>query len=627
MRQPAALILVLASLHSGAVVINGYARVTDIAGNTLDIANPNETAASFTAGKRVVIMQMQDNVIGSNTANNASFGDLSNIEMAGRYVIREIASVTRSSGTLTTITLTSSPGMTFNFGNTRRVQVITYERLGGGSDFTTTAQIDALAWNGNVGGVVAFEVTGILTLAHNIIADGAGFRGGARTTGGGGSCNNTTFRSNISSTTEATKGEGIYRINNDDYRKARGKVLNGGGGGNSHNAGGGGGGNFRAGGNGGNGWGCSSTPAGGIGGIDLSGQIAASRLFMGGGGGGGEGNNSVASDGGNGGGIILIKANAIRTSGSCGGGRVISANGVNAPNATGNDGAGGGGAGGSIYLSVPAYNIAGGCQLTVRANGGNGGAVNTSAAHGGGGGGGQGVVLYSIAQPTTNITTQAINGTSGCDNNTSPCTSMTAQPGAGSNGAGIIPDAPGPLPVELLSFKALVMGNQAVRLEWVTATERDNAFFTVERSLDLDTWNPVVQVVGAGNSQEQLSYWAMDEAPPREFLYYRLRQTDLDGTSTLSDMATVDLRNTSTAEPVLFPNPAQGIVHFSFPEALEEGVSLVLIDPAGREIRSYYLAGGQTRYSADLSGVPAGLYRMQIISNGRISVRSLLVSP
>ena len=48
----------------------------------------------------------------------------------------------------------------------------------GSPDYITTANIGALNWDGDIGGVVAFNVAGVLTLAHNISADVAGFRGG-----------------------------------------------------------------------------------------------------------------------------------------------------------------------------------------------------------------------------------------------------------------------------------------------------------------------------------------------------------------------------------------------------------------------------------------------------------------
>gem|GEM_PF-839400 len=95
-----------------------------------------------------------------------------------------------------------------------------------------------------------------------------------------------------------------------------------------------------------------------------------------------------------------------------------------------------------------------------------------------------------------------------------------------------------PLPVELIGFTAKPEG-LFVRLDWMTGSERDNAFFTVERSGDGFTFTPILTTPGAGNSSQLLTYTDLDRAPLNGMNYYRLRQTDTDGTSTLSSVESV----------------------------------------------------------------------------------------
>jgi len=320
-------------------VINVYARVTAVSGTSLTITGATGT---FTTGAAIV-MQMQDSTIGTNTGNNSSFGNLSSIQNAGIY---EIVNITAAS--TSTITLSSTLTHSFHFNNNSRVQVISYPTMG--TNYTLNGGLTATAWNGSTGGVVAFKVTGTLTLNSNIKADGAGFRGGvvANNAPADYSCDPTTMFDNaggVSTSWYGYKGEGIHNPNG-VYTVARGRMLSGGGGGNLNNAGGGGGGNFTAGGMGGQGWSCSaSTTGGGLPGIDLSTYVSGSRIFMGGGGGGGQQNNNAGTAGGNGGGIIMISANNITTTGSCNGGAgaiSISAK-VNLAVNSCNDGAGGAG--------------------------------------------------------------------------------------------------------------------------------------------------------------------------------------------------------------------------------------------------------------------------------------------
>ncbi len=95
-----------------------------------------------------------------------------------------------------------------------------------------------------------------------------------------------------------------------------------------------------------------------------------------------------------------------------------------------------------------------------------------------------------------------------------------------------------PLPIELIQFSARPEGER-VRLEWTTASERDNAFFTVERSPDASDFDGILQVPGSGTTQHVVQYTDVDPTPLRGVNYYRLRQTDLDGSSTLSPVVSV----------------------------------------------------------------------------------------
>ncbi|MFN3315426.1 MAG: hypothetical protein ACK40K_01345, partial [Raineya sp.] len=329
-----------------AQVINGYARVTGISGTSITISTAtgeiNETADTFDNGDLIIIMQMQDNVIGS-TANDATFGNLGSITSTGLYEVRQI--VSQVSGPPRILTIDAPLSNTYNVGANSSVQIITFRRLGS-PNYTSTANMSALTWNGNIGGVLAIDVPGIFTLGHHLSADGAGFRGAPEDANSMSNwsamptptCEDAIFFASFPGP-RAPKGEGIYRNTNPNFVAARGKILNGGGGGNSHNGGGGGGGNFSAGGLGGWGWNCDavSRNAGGQGGISLNAHININRVFMGGGGGAGERNNGFDAYGGAGGGIVIVRANTIQTTGACGT-LNISANGLNAPIGGGWDG-------------------------------------------------------------------------------------------------------------------------------------------------------------------------------------------------------------------------------------------------------------------------------------------------
>ncbi len=205
-----------------AQIINSYAKITNVSGATLTIsgvaAEVNETAGAFAAGERVIVMQMQDNVIGT-TADVAGFGNVGTIASAGLY---EVSTITARTGTSITLATLAN---TFNVGANSSLQLISFPT------FCTRGATTGLPWNGNIGGVIAFQCAGTMTLNGTINGNGIGFRGGDVSDFrlGTGGCAITPFISN--SNTHGEKGESIYRISNNDYRYALGKIINGGGGG------------------------------------------------------------------------------------------------------------------------------------------------------------------------------------------------------------------------------------------------------------------------------------------------------------------------------------------------------------------------------------------------------------
>ncbi len=403
-------------------------------------------------------MQMQDAAI--NSTNTGAYGDgtlgdpatgYTNANSSGRYEFATAASAVATTGGALMITASGPGGGLLNTYTSaayaagvqgqRTFQIIRVPQYQSAMLSSTLAP---LVWNGTVGGVLAIDIAGQLTLGGTVSADASGFRGGAgRTLTGGTGGSQLDYVTLATFAANGSKGEGIagtprYVANaalsnltnsgveglpNGSY--ARGAAGNAGGGGtdadpttNADNSGGGGGGNGSAGGSGGYAWNTASL-GNGFGGAAYPGSI--SSLVMGGGGGAGTTNNGTAdpangnpgginSSGAAGGGIIIIHAGTVVGSGT------ITANGQSALNVL-NDGGGGGGAGGSIQLLALSGGLSG---ATLSANGGNGGntwltqtpgATYPGQRHGPGGGGGGGVILTSSA-PASASALPGSNGTS-----------------------------------------------------------------------------------------------------------------------------------------------------------------------------------------------------------------------
>jgi hypothetical protein len=610
------------SLHAQ---INGYARVTNIEDNTLAVGTVDENHGTFTPGSYIIVMQMQDNAVFP-TTNDASFGTPSDIGQAGKYEIAQIASIKRSANKSILKDVVLSQPLHYAYpiyGNTS-VQIITYPTVGN-PHYTTTKDLAPLAWNGEIGGVLAFNVDGNLYLNHSITADGKGFSGGSASSNHAGDCSSSPYKANNNS--YGFKGETIYRSTNGTYQHARGRIVGGGGGGNTNNAGGGGGSNFSSGGDGGPGFNqgtnCStSNIASGLGGASLEPFINQYTLFMGSGGGGGQQNNSASSKGASGGGLIMIKADTVIVASGRNVG--ISSNGATALN-TGQkgDGAGGGGAGGSIVLQVKDYVVDPASTLSLQASGGNGGNVNHASDHGGGGGGGIGVIYTTLLKPnSSNISFRTNAGAAGCNNNsylTGSCNSLA------SNGDGntsdeqrgvIVFSEETTLPVTLKYFVAFAR-NQYAALEWETTIEQNNDYFTIYRSTDGIQWSTVAHVKGAGTSNVSTKYSYKDyQAAPGQN-YYRLKRTDFNGKYSYLNIVSVKV-HTANSEIFItaYPNPSSGEFHLRLSEAAFEDFKAELFTTTGQQVKIAIAKIDDLLYKVVISDKLPGIYYLRAINKG-----------
>lgn len=169
------------------------------------------------------------------------------------------------------------------------------------------------------------------------------------------------------------------------------------------------------------------------------------------------------------------------------------------------------------------------------------------------------------------------------------------------------------LPIELLEFDANRV-NDYVQIEWETATEINNDYFTILRSVDTETWEEIGVVDGAGNSSAPIYYADRDANPYRGVSYYKLKQTDFDGSITYSDIRTVSFYDLEVLNA--HPNPTDGLIRFNVFSSLEEEMTIMVTDTRGRVV--YYqdllIEKGENDIELDLRGQAAGTYTFTVAS-------------
>jgi len=136
------------------------------------------------------------------------------------------------------------------------------------------------------------------------------------------------------------------------------------------------------------------------------------------------------------------------------------------------------------------------------------------------------------------------------------------------------------LPIELVSFRTDYQQDK-VKLSWVTANEINNEYFTIQHSSNGINFQDVEDINGAGNSTVIQSYFSFHHEPVRGINYYRLKQTDFDGTSSLSDIETVKVFD---GKINAFPNPVIDEINISFADFEKGKIDFAIYTIYGKEI-------------------------------------------
>ncbi len=136
-----------------------------------------------------------------------------------------------------------------------------------------------------------------------------------------------------------------------------------------------------------------------------------------------------------------------------------------------------------------------------------------------------------------------------------------------------------PLPVELTHFKPKCE-DKTVTIQWTTASEINNDYFVIEKSLDGQTWSAIDSVNGAGNSFVEQNYSYQINNHLHEITYFRLKQVDYDGTTDYSDIAPCTCEGLEIIG--VYPNPSQGEVNYIVQSAQAGTLTLTITDAQGR---------------------------------------------
>lgn len=174
----------------------------------------------------------------------------------------------------------------------------------------------------------------------------------------------------------------------------------------------------------------------------------------------------------------------------------------------------------------------------------------------------------------------------------------------------------GSFPVEWLAFQVEQVNRDAI-IYWATASEQNNSHFNIERSFDKLSFQPIGQMDGQGNSNEIKEYNFTDSdivSYAQERIYYRIKQTDIDGAIDYSNIYQLNLLSEDHLTDInIFPNPAIDEVTISIHGSPDERVSLKIFSITGTVMKE--TIGTPRDYLIQIGNWPSGTYIAKITGN------------
>lgn len=139
---------------------------------------------------------------------------------------------------------------------------------------------------------------------------------------------------------------------------------------------------------------------------------------------------------------------------------------------------------------------------------------------------------------------------------------------------------------------------------------------------DESTFETVCEVKAAGQSVQTLNYQTKDKNTSAGLPYYRLKQVDMDGTASYSDLVAIEI--TTVDQISISPNPASDFLNVKI-ESLEDALTIQIINMTGQIVMQKNLSNGNESYNQQLniSSLKPGLY--YVIKSGNASVRGKFV--
>lgn len=171
------------------------------------------------------------------------------------------------------------------------------------------------------------------------------------------------------------------------------------------------------------------------------------------------------------------------------------------------------------------------------------------------------------------------------------------------------------LPVEVASFDAVVYDNRYSEIAWTTIRENNNSHFVLMASRDLENWEEVFTIEGAGNSTEERNYSVENHLIEVGTTYYKLYQYDFDGEVNKLDPIAV-IKISDSEDLIAYPNPIKNGTTLKIINSFDSESTAKLYDLNGNQILITNINAFNNSFEMALTDITPGVYFLKIEQNG-----------
>ena len=185
-----------------------------------------------------------------------------------------------------------------------------------------------------------------------------------------------------------------------------------------------------------------------------------------------------------------------------------------------------------------------------------------------------------------------------------------------------------PLPIDLVSFEGQC-NNHSTQIEFTVASQVNNEYFTIERSVNLLNWEVIGYINGGLTTNELITYNWSDETPINGTKYYRLSQTDINGDVKYFNPIAVMCENAPVDVYSVYPNPAKDELMIDIDLDSFQGVEIQiqLLDINGRisKQQQVNLNRGFNHLSLELNEFKNGIYLLKFCGTKNHIKESIII--